>query len=60
MSAIPITQIVPERISGCEALGGQPPQVVEGEMTVTLERAATMAPAEGESGVVELKTIETG
>lgn len=60
MNAVHITRIPPETVSALKRLARSHHRSLQGELRVILERAARMAPAEGDAGVLQLKTVRTG
>ena len=60
MNAVHITRIPPETISALKRLARSHHRSLQGELRVILERAAKTAPAEGDEGVLQLKTVRTG
>ena len=60
MSAIHITQVAPETLLALKRLARSHHRSLQGELRAILERAARMAPPEGDTRTLDLVTVRTG
>lgn len=60
MNAVHITRVPPQTISALKRLARSHHRSLQGELRVTLERAARMAPPAGTADELKLVTAKTG